>query len=149
MPHDDKQKSSRIKTVREFLNLSQKEFATLIGASFRTVQSYESGKSDPKGKVLEILYDLGIDINWLMTGNGEMRRQSPSEDFPLLTDLELLESVIKLVDEYFANRDFKLPKEYREKIIIEIYKDVKKEDIGLEKISLGDYFSNILSHVKA
>ncbi len=44
-----------IKMVREKLNVSQKEFAMLIGVSIRTLQNWEQGRRKPVGPANALL----------------------------------------------------------------------------------------------
>ena len=46
--------------------------AKMIGCSTTTWQNYESGSTMAGGAQLEALARLGISINWLLTGEGEM-----------------------------------------------------------------------------
>lgn len=66
--------STRLKAARESTGKNQKEFAKLVGASFRAWQDYEAGISTPGGKVFESLARLKINTNWLLTGEGLMKR---------------------------------------------------------------------------
>jgi transcriptional regulator with XRE-family HTH domain len=66
--------AGRIKLIRDSLGKNQKEMAAAIGASLSAVQSYESGRQVPGGKVIEKLSRMGFDANWLFTGHGMMRR---------------------------------------------------------------------------
>ena len=72
--------AKRIKMLRG--DLSQGEFGRLIGISQSAVQNYEKGNI-PKGDVLiKIHKSLGVDITWLLTGEGEPPKQAnknPSE----------------------------------------------------------------------
>ncbi len=47
--------------------------ASLINMSYKGWQQYESGDSIPGGKVLQSLANLGFSVNWILTGEGEMR----------------------------------------------------------------------------
>jgi len=59
----------RIKRTRGAL--TQKEFAQKIGTHVHTVQTYEQG-SVPKGNVLQRIHkEFGVNIHWLLTGDGE------------------------------------------------------------------------------
>lgn len=62
----------RLKQVRENLGYTQKEMAKAINTNPQTWQVYESGKSVPGGNVLEALARMGFNVNWLLTGEGEM-----------------------------------------------------------------------------
>ena len=46
---------SRPKDIRQRLNLSQKEFANLMGVSARTIQSWEQGRRNPRGPAVALL----------------------------------------------------------------------------------------------
>lgn len=62
----------RIKQIRETLGKSQKDFASLLGVHFRSIQQYESGEHTPGGKFLQALSRIGYDPQWVLTGKGEM-----------------------------------------------------------------------------
>lgn len=64
----------RLKKVREALGKTQKDMASLIDVSLPSWQGYEAGTSVPGGKVFEALVNLGFNGTWLLTGEGEMRR---------------------------------------------------------------------------
>jgi len=65
---------NRLKIARESLRKSQKEMAELLGVGLKSWQIYEQGTSVPGGKVFEALAMMGFDVNWLLTGEGSMRR---------------------------------------------------------------------------
>jgi len=69
----------RLKIARELLVKSQKDMATLLGIGYRSWQGYESGSNYPGGEVFESLARLGINTNWLLTGEGPMRRGEGTE----------------------------------------------------------------------
>jgi len=66
--------ADRLKIARESTGKSQKDMAAELGTSFRAWQDYEAGKNYPGGKVFESLAKLGLDTNWLLTGEGKMWR---------------------------------------------------------------------------
>jgi transcriptional regulator with XRE-family HTH domain len=65
--------ADRIKIVRESLGMSQTAIAKAAESSLPSWQGYEAGKNVPGGKVLEALARLGFNINWILTGEGQMR----------------------------------------------------------------------------
>src|SRR6266568_9453234 len=65
--------ATRFKVVRESLGHSQRDMAKALNSSLGALQSYESGKSVPGGNVLEALARMGFNVNWLLTGLGNMR----------------------------------------------------------------------------
>jgi len=72
--------ADRLKAARNFCGLGQQEMAGKLDIPYRTYQNYESGITEPKGSVLEGLVALGFDGNWVLTGNGEMRRGASAFD---------------------------------------------------------------------
>jgi putative transcriptional regulator len=48
-------KSPDIKIIREKLNVSQNEFALMIGVSVRTLQNWEQGRREPEGPAKALL----------------------------------------------------------------------------------------------
>ena len=60
----------RIKIIRG--SLSQKEFTQKIDPKKKASSEWESGKAMPGAKSLEAIHRVfGVDINWLLTGEGE------------------------------------------------------------------------------
>jgi len=66
----------RLKKVRESLGKTQKDVARALGVSPRTWQDYEGGINLPGGKVLEQLARMGFNVNWILTGEGEIQQES-------------------------------------------------------------------------
>jgi len=65
--------SDRLKRVIKELDMTYKEFAEKCGIPYRTLQNYLLGKREPNASNLEkICIRMGINVNWLLTGEGEM-----------------------------------------------------------------------------
>jgi transcriptional regulator with XRE-family HTH domain len=63
----------RLRTVRERLGMTQKEFANFLNVGIATVQRYEREERAPSGEFLKLLLDkCNVNINWLLTGEGSM-----------------------------------------------------------------------------
>lgn len=62
----------RLKAARSALGLTQKEVAEQSGVSTRGYQGYEDGRSVPGGEAISGFVKLGINANWLLTGEGPM-----------------------------------------------------------------------------
>ena len=70
-----------IKKIRTAKGLTQQEFANLVNSVSSTVASIESGKREiPKSMLKNLVENLGIDANWLLTGEGEMFRSETRAD---------------------------------------------------------------------
>jgi len=62
----------RLKFIRQALGKTQKEMAQLLGVSLRAYQMYEEGKTNiPLPKLRILASQFGVNINWLLTGEGE------------------------------------------------------------------------------
>lgn len=65
--------SKRFKEIRELKKLSQVEFADLLSVLPTTISKYERGEIKPSTDFLANLCRVfNININWLLTGQGEM-----------------------------------------------------------------------------
>lgn len=65
--------SKRLKEARTALKIGQKEFAEAIGIIYQSLSKYERGEIKPTAELLtKIAETHKININWLLTGNGQM-----------------------------------------------------------------------------
>lgn len=74
----------RIKKWRGHLNLSQSEFAKTSGIPLPTLKGYELGHRTPGSEALTLISNTGANVDWLLTGNGNMAQlpDSPSTKMP-------------------------------------------------------------------
>lgn len=75
MNPSDNQKQAvglRIKEARSALGLTQKELCEQAKMKLPSVRDYELGNSIPGGEAVAALMRVGINANWLLTGEGEM-----------------------------------------------------------------------------
>ena len=71
----------RIREIREFLGISQREFAEILGIHPLSVSRYELGKSNPSPSVLKAIEDkFGVNPEWLLAGKGEPFKSSKESD---------------------------------------------------------------------
>ena len=89
--------AARLVEARLKIGATQKELAEQLGCAWRSVQDYEQGKALPGGQVLASYGELGVDLNWLLTGNEAVRTDRESE-VVLVPHFQLSE-----VDADFAN----------------------------------------------
>lgn len=69
----DMDPSEKIKAWRHHLGMTQDEFAKASGISKATLVGYEVGQRKPGYDALAAIAETGCNINWLLTGKGEMR----------------------------------------------------------------------------
>ena len=65
----------RLRTVRETMRWTQVEMAERMGVSLRAYQTYEGNERQPRATDVAPLAELGINLNWLLTGLGPMRNE--------------------------------------------------------------------------
>lgn len=70
--------AERLTQIRRFLGLSQKDMGKRVGVSGTTWQNYELENAAPNAHVLAHLSGEGFDMNWVLTGQGEMRKSVAS-----------------------------------------------------------------------
>jgi len=64
--------ASRLKTFRLSKKLTQKDMASVLGCTIPTYNRYEKGVAVIGTKDLELLYYMGCNLSWLITGKENM-----------------------------------------------------------------------------
>lgn len=65
--------AKRLTEVRKFVGLSRNIFSVKIGISIQGLGNYERGDRIPDATILSSYGEkFGVNLNWLVTGNGEM-----------------------------------------------------------------------------
>lgn len=59
----------RLREERDRLGLNQTDFGTAAGVSRGTQKAYELGNSSPDIRYLMALQDMGVDVNYVLTGS--------------------------------------------------------------------------------
>ncbi len=62
--------SDRLRTITKIIDFSQKRLAEMLGTSHQAVQQWMSGRTFPSSEMQVKILELGININWLLSGNG-------------------------------------------------------------------------------
>ncbi|EAP9733835.1 helix-turn-helix domain-containing protein [Salmonella enterica] len=71
--------SERLKRVLEAQNLTITDAAIKCGIPYRSLQNYLRGEREPKAEALIVIgTQLGISLDWLLTGRGVMMHTSPN-----------------------------------------------------------------------
>lgn len=90
--------ADRLRTARTALRLKQSEVAEQSGVSERAYQGYEAGRSVPGGEAIEGFVRLGINANWLLTGEGPMRMADITQ-----SGIATAERVYAPIPKFFVN----------------------------------------------
>lgn len=64
--------ANRLRVFRLNIGLSQKKAAAEFGIRFSTYKRYESGTNEPSSEAISGMVRMGLNSNWLLTGEGEM-----------------------------------------------------------------------------
>ena len=89
----------RMKAIRKLLNKSQEQFAADLLVSKQAISNIENSKSMPSVLLLnKLLIDHNVNINYLLSGIGEMF------NMPKEIDGSLKDSILKEVEKYLENR---------------------------------------------
>jgi transcriptional regulator with XRE-family HTH domain len=104
--------AERLKKARKCVEASQPEMAKLLGISKPAWQGYELGKSEPGSGVIKELTKIGFDANWLLTGEGLMRKVD-RDTF----NIPLLAVIIEALEEYEKDFQKKLTPEEKANFI--------------------------------
>jgi len=110
----------RIRTIRDAFSFSQRQIADKIGCNFRSWQDYEAGKTIPGGLIISELVKLGVNANWLLSGEGAMLISN-------ITDSSITEDLIK----------------------IKIYKDIKKDEADADALSKVYISRKLFTHIQS
>lgn len=109
----------RMKLFRESINLTQDQLASQIEGSKRGIQDNEWGKAAPNSKILIGLANLGLNINWLLLGEGEMLI---SRKTTATGDLNLFADAMEIIDLYLQRSGKTLTPEKKRKAVETLYR---------------------------
>ncbi len=129
----------RLKEVRKYLKLSQKEMAEELGVPVTAISKYEIGRVKPASDMLiKINHKFKINLNWLLTGEGEMiiDRNSLLIPFDKIELKEISEKTIpieeinKAIEEHVPEVNIYFPENKKtislKKLISKLYSKEKK-----------------------
>lgn len=95
--------SKRVVAVRKALGLNRKQFSEKIGIPYATLQAVEQGIRDMNLKMSSALADLGVNLNWVISGKGDMWLADANRDEGVPADIAELNSLAYDLDERFRS----------------------------------------------
>lgn len=95
--------------------------AAAVGCGLRSWQDYESGEKHPGSKVLYGLAMLGINTNWLLTGEGPMLARDLRIANNLPVDMQHLKAVWLGVEEALAELDATMAPDKKLDLVFSLY----------------------------
>ncbi|MHC1697546.1 MAG: helix-turn-helix domain-containing protein [Geobacteraceae bacterium] len=125
--------NERLKAVRLNKGLSQKEISEVLGIGLRSWQQYELGTSIPGGKVLEsLLLKLRVNINWLLSGSGQMYFAEGDVDY----DRELMIQAITSLESCLVKKGIRLDPAKRGKVAVKLFENLKRSGVSAENLEM-------------
>lgn len=112
---------ARLKVAREKLRLTQDGLARAVGGSKRGIQGNEALKQVPGGMVICGLVRLGINANWLLTGEGPMLLADLRQQAPVNLDLERLRLALETAEEGLVAAKRALPPAKKADLVLAVY----------------------------
>ncbi|WP_202983804.1 XRE family transcriptional regulator [Gilliamella sp. ESL0254] len=76
--------NERVKLAFKMSGLSQHQLAEKVGVSQPAIQKILSGRSNSSRKLVEIANALNVDLFWLTTGSGEMKKNNINSNATIL-----------------------------------------------------------------
>ena len=64
----------RVRMIREFFGITQELFSTKFGINRGLLSKYEKGDLGVPDSLKAIFFEMGISLDWLITGEGQMFR---------------------------------------------------------------------------
>ena len=64
--------SNRFKLIRKSNGYTQIEFAKVLNCTQSCISDYEKGRNNIPDTIKEKLFNMGFNINWLISGKGNM-----------------------------------------------------------------------------
>ena len=84
-PEDDI--ADRLKLWRKsVMEMTQEQFAETTGVHLSAIRKYENRHSVPSSESLLSIASTGVDLHWLLTGDGDMRAPTSTGDEPSKTE---------------------------------------------------------------
>ncbi|MEQ9132689.1 MAG: helix-turn-helix transcriptional regulator [Salinisphaeraceae bacterium] len=124
----------RLKEARRALGYTQKTVAEAVGGKLRSWQDYESAKTLPGSQVLFGLANLGINVNWILTGEGPMwSAQAPAatgDTAAATVDEGILEDVLIVLREREQRTGRRLAPDREARLVAQIYQYICENEAG-------------------
>jgi transcriptional regulator with XRE-family HTH domain len=93
--------SDRVRLWRKHLDLTQEEFSSLTGLHIGIIRKYESGINVPGGESLVVISKTGVNLNWLLLGEGPMSSGAAASNEAYI---QRLDAIRRLLDELDAEK---------------------------------------------
>ena len=126
----------RLRKARKGLRIMQKEAAELIGISYSAYSDIENGRNSISAQVgSSLVKKLGINVNWVISGEGKMYIESENEEFSKDDELFMLKTRLTALEEHYIELSARISGKDKSKIRKELKNLAKKSTIKTSKDS--------------
>jgi transcriptional regulator with XRE-family HTH domain len=95
--------ADRLRAWRKHLGLTQEELSIRTGLHIGVVRKYENGVNVPGGEALVAIGRTGVNLNWLLLGQGDMCAEasveSPAFDDAYLRRIDAVKGLLDAMEE--------------------------------------------------
>lgn len=133
----------RLRMFRESRKQTQSQFANEMDMSTTGLQSNEANRSLPNSKLLIELYQRGLNINWLISGDGAMLQTEVATLQPKSNDLSLFAEAMEVIDLYLEKSGKTMSPANKRKAVEALYK------LSIEKNRIDPAVIEIITQLAA
>jgi transcriptional regulator with XRE-family HTH domain len=119
--------AGRLARAREALGLTQQALSERSGIPLSTLKKYEGSHREPGTTALAQLVAVGINVNWLLTGDGPPMLLAEMQAGRGFADAGLLRAVVAAVEECLAAAGAELAPGKRADLVVTAYEMSVKE----------------------
>jgi len=101
---------NRIRIARELAGLSQEQLAEKVGIRQQSLQAAEVGETAMPRKIKQIALVLDVNLNWLITGEGDIKSHKSEIDSAIFRIVGILANsqkmeILKLAENFKARNE--------------------------------------------
>lgn len=121
--------SERLREIRASLGESQKGMAKRVGLGENGWQTLERENRAPKGEILAMLVELGFSADWLISGEGRMRRGAPPEAI----DSGRLRVAVEMIEDWLEDNNREMTAQKKAEVVAMAYEILtESQGVGSE-----------------
>jgi len=127
---------SRLKIWRKHLGFTQSKFADVSGVHIGVLKKYERGVNVPGGEALGAFSSTGVNINWLLTGEGDMIATTQQNESDIPHDLQEFENNFDELFETLLTLDEPRRKQAINEMVIRVKEAARMNEMERKLIEL-------------
>lgn len=126
--------TGRLKAARNALNMSQTDASLSTGIPVGTLREYEQGPSLPGFKAMQGFVKIGINANWLLTGEGQMLVADMKPEQSYAIDFQCLKKSVQAVEEGLSGSTRRIDPAKKAELILAVYDLFQEPSVSKENV---------------